>query len=515
MKEVAPHRDTMLTGTAWMAVLVFIGLFLFIALSRIRYPYALEWAEGGMLDHVERILAGGEIYVRPSVDFTTFTYSPLYFYLSAAVCKLLGLSFFPLRLLSLTAALGCMLVLFLLVHRETGRIRSSLFTVALFAAGYPVCGYWFDLARVDSLFLLLLLLGFYYYRFGRNGLSAVFWALAFFTKQTGLVIAIPFVLHALLRSQIRRHYRFALIWFVLLTAGLFIGEYLTHGWFWYYLFYLPGLHPLRPEQIPHFIAGYLLKPFLLALLLAVFFFVAVWRQRDLFWFYLFAAVAMIGGSLIAGVPFGTYHNVALPAVAMVSILFGLGIDRLTTDQDKSEAMRMHPRRPGRSRSRQARGLALTAFHRNRLWLPLALPWLVIFQFLILLYNPAAHIPREKDRQAGDALVERIRTLPGRVFMPSHTYLLRLAGKEGCAHFLALEDALRSQHDPLGVDLRGDIAAALRGGIYSYIILDEPWFIEDVEAGFIKQQDLFSDPDVFWPLVGYHTRPRWLYACQSQ
>ena len=33
------------------------------------YPYALEWMEGGMLNHAARIAEGNGIYVEPSVEF--------------------------------------------------------------------------------------------------------------------------------------------------------------------------------------------------------------------------------------------------------------------------------------------------------------------------------------------------------------------------------------------------------------------------------------------------------------
>src|SRR5437899_11890330 len=76
-----------------------------IALTRMRFPFELEWMEGGVLDHVRRILAGQPLYVAPSLRFTPFIYPPLYFELGAVVCRVLGPGFAQLRLLSFLASL--------------------------------------------------------------------------------------------------------------------------------------------------------------------------------------------------------------------------------------------------------------------------------------------------------------------------------------------------------------------------------------------------------------------------
>ena len=74
----------------------YVVVYLVIVCSRIAYPYELEWMEGGSVDHVRRILAGQPLYIRPSLSFTPFIYTPLYFYVSAAVAKCIGIGFTPL-----------------------------------------------------------------------------------------------------------------------------------------------------------------------------------------------------------------------------------------------------------------------------------------------------------------------------------------------------------------------------------------------------------------------------------
>ena len=46
--------------------------------GRFGYPYDLEWMEGGLLQHAQRISDNQGIYVPPSVDFIPYLYTPLY-----------------------------------------------------------------------------------------------------------------------------------------------------------------------------------------------------------------------------------------------------------------------------------------------------------------------------------------------------------------------------------------------------------------------------------------------------
>ena len=56
-------------------------LFLYTTLSRMFYPFDLEWMEGGMLVHGLRIMEGKQLYVEPSSEFIPFIYPPLYSWL--------------------------------------------------------------------------------------------------------------------------------------------------------------------------------------------------------------------------------------------------------------------------------------------------------------------------------------------------------------------------------------------------------------------------------------------------
>src|ERR1700728_5026389 len=61
---------------AALAGLVAIGAYLFVALSRLDYPFALESLEGNSHVEVHRILAGQQLYPAPSVRYVPDGYPP-------------------------------------------------------------------------------------------------------------------------------------------------------------------------------------------------------------------------------------------------------------------------------------------------------------------------------------------------------------------------------------------------------------------------------------------------------
>ena len=110
----------------------YIIIFFILVIFRLQYPFELEWMEGGSVDHVRRILSGRSIYIQPKLEFVPFIYTPLYYYLAAFISIILGIGFFPLRLVSLFFSITIFLIIFKIVYRETenpiaGFLASSLF----------------------------------------------------------------------------------------------------------------------------------------------------------------------------------------------------------------------------------------------------------------------------------------------------------------------------------------------------------------------------------------------------
>ena len=130
-----------------------------IALLRAGYPFELEWMEGGVVDVVRHLLAGQPLYGPPSLAFTSFTYPPLYFYLGTLVSRVVGVGFTPLRLLSFATSLGTLTLIYATVRHASTRRIPALLATCLFAASYRESGAWFDLARVDSLYVCAMAAG--------------------------------------------------------------------------------------------------------------------------------------------------------------------------------------------------------------------------------------------------------------------------------------------------------------------------------------------------------------------
>ena len=52
---------------------LFLLLWAALVSLRVAYPFELEWMEGGMLDHIERVRSGKPLYTPPSREFGRYT----------------------------------------------------------------------------------------------------------------------------------------------------------------------------------------------------------------------------------------------------------------------------------------------------------------------------------------------------------------------------------------------------------------------------------------------------------
>lgn len=257
------------------AALGYVVIYLRIAISRMAFPFALEWMEGGSLVQVSRLLSGELIYVRPSFEFVPQIYPPLYFYVSALTSKIIGGGFLPLRLTSFVASIGILLLLAGLVRQQSGSLLGGLAAAGFFAATYPLSGYWFDVGRVDSTALALALLAAYLLLRGNAIASAIggmCLALSILTKQTMLLAALAMAAYCLL-PPCRRSLLF-LGTGVAVLAGVTLGFTLAHdGWFTYYVFDLPSRHSLIPgaatKALGEILLGSIVRPASLAVFIGL------------------------------------------------------------------------------------------------------------------------------------------------------------------------------------------------------------------------------------------------------
>src|SRR5450631_2699617 len=189
-------RVVALAGAVSVAAAVWFTItFVVCVAARAIFPFDLAWMESGMEAMVARLRGGESMYIEPSLTYVPFLYPPLYFVVVHAVERavpgLLGLP--ALRSVSAAATVAAAPLKKRLLR---GRVAAGMSwaLAALVLASYGRFGFWHDMARVDSLFVLLLVAALAAFVEGSGRGSAVaagvLGGLAILTKQP----AIPIIL---------------------------------------------------------------------------------------------------------------------------------------------------------------------------------------------------------------------------------------------------------------------------------------------------------------------------------
>ena len=485
-EEAAGRGEIALRWTVAAVGLAFLVTYLLLAWLRLRYPFELEWMEGASVDHVRWILSGHRLYVAPTLDFIPFLYTPLYYYVCAGVAKLVGVGFLPLRLVSIAASLGCFLLLYLIARRETGSRWAGWMAVGFFAATYAKSGAWWDIGRVDTLMLFLVLAGFALLRRSPRPLcqvaAGVTLYLAFLTKQQALVVALS-LLVATAGVHKRRALWFGAAFLLPLLVGHLILNRLHHGWYSYYTVTLPRSHDFLRERYWSYWFGDLL-PFLVPMLVLAGWFIAYEmtrgdRERGIF--YLAGVVGALAASWGSRLNTGGYVNVLMTMHLMLALTSGIGI-RVTSN--------------------------LLVGRRRMKFGPVAC-LLALAQFAALVYNPLPYVPTARDLQAGRQLLRTVADLPGDVFIPAHSYLPALVGKRTFAHGIAILDIFRGGVPGPALRLKEEIREAYLHHRFAGVIRDTCYTDFNTTSDYQTGHAVFREPDVFFPVCGFNTRPQYL------
>jgi hypothetical protein len=484
-----------LTTLAILAALGYLIVYVYIAARRMAYPYELEWIESGFVSQVGRILAGQPVYGPPSIAFTPFLYTPLFFYISAAAAKIVGAGFLPLRLVSVLSSLVAILGIFALVFRRSRNLAAAFLAAGLLAASYRITGAWLDVGRVDSLAIALLVLFCLAlppapsrFRWFSAGLLA---GLMVLTKQSMVIAVAPFFAVHLIQ------YRARALWMAagfLLPLGL-TALYLnitSEGWF---SFYTIELLWQQTEWLPQdVIVGFwktdIWRHYFVSLGIAAAGLFLIFRERRReFWEWLALLAGALLCSFLARIKSGGYDNVLLPAVTMIAILLGIGWERISSSLLKNPNV-----------LRDTAGIVLTAA--------------ALYQFYHLRYNPADQLPTARHYQTGEAFVHYLAELPGAVYVPYHTQYSVMAGKPAFAHQAALWDVLRGEANNRGKQmLAQEIADALRARRFDAVILDGDgqWnFLYGLGDFYTLQTDALPPDYGPTPLTGWLISPRLIF-----
>jgi 4-amino-4-deoxy-L-arabinose transferase-like glycosyltransferase len=485
-----------------VGALAFVLVYLYIAIQRMSYSYELEWMEGGMVDHVRRLRAGLSIYAEPSLEFSPYAYAPIYLWLSAALSALVGEGFLPLRLISFLASLGTFALLFELVWRESQDAVAALLAACLFAATFQLSGFFFDVARVDSLSIFLLILTVSVARRvktvrGAIGAGALI-TLTVFTKQAALPVVPAMAMYFVLTER-RLAVPFALSVLGIGGVGLWALDTLYEGWASFYLFGFHAGRGTNPRNLLVFLRD--MSVLWLAGVCGAIFILSRfrWRKdRREGLFYGAVALSILGAVAYSrSLRLGAYFNVYMPAHAVLALLFGLGFSEIR------HSIRNLGERDARWRF--ASWLFLVA---------------CVVEFGSLVYRPSYQIPTPADRQAGDQLVELMAQVEGPVWLVDHGYLPALAGKETSIQYVSIQDAVSNERTRPYVQKA--VLEGLRNQKYAAILISMrthraltnifPEMMEALQENYsLTRETIFDDPGVFFPVTGLRLRPTWLYT----
>ncbi len=431
------------SGLVVLGAVVALAAYVWVAVHRLGYPYELDWLEGGALEQVRRVLDGGSLYTAPSLAYVSYTYPPLYSYVAAAVATVTGVGFLPLRLVSFASSLVAIGLTGRWVADVTADRTAACASAGLFAATYALTGWWFDVGRLDSLFVALTLAALWLGRRAdgtRAGAAAGLVAfLAFFTKQIAPVAIVPALIWlALVRPRVGLAALATLG--VLIAASTLLLDGLTGGWYRYYILSeLAGQPWVRREWFGFWRIDLYqqLRPLTLLGVLAL---VGVlWRRhRPAIGYELAATLGLLLAAWFSRLHSGGYVNVLMPAYAACAVLGGLAF----------------------------------AWLRRRGPLPaLIAVALVLVQLAQLLTLPDHALPHRSAHNAGAELIASLRSLPGPVLVLAHPWYGTLAGKGSFAQEDAITEVLRSRAAHGSDDLR----RALRGSLNRYgiraVVLD--------------------------------------------
>ena len=454
-------------------------------MSRIAFPYELEWDEGWTVDSIRRVHAGKGMWVAPSVEWLPYPYPPLYTYASAWVAKIVGVGFFAPRAVSLASAAGCLLLTFGIVRRETGSLLSGIAAAGFLAGTYPLAGSWFDVARVDTLFLFFALAAIRAVRLEPTVRALVvaggMMGLAYLSKQTALLPFACLSLFCLSELPGVRRIIVPLVGGAIVFGTTLVLSLVTDGWYFYYTVTVPSLHGLGQEHmLVDFWTEDLGLTMVPAALLGLLYLVRRFRDRSAeFVLYATLSVGMVGAAWTSRLHGGGWLNVLQPAHAVLAVLFGLGLGEIEKWRDRH--------------AWKARPLYLVP----------------LVQLLLLPYPPSRHLPTPEDVRNGDAFVEFLRGVEGEVYTPMHGFLPTLAGKEAFVHDDYLLTVLRTGDAEVVGPLLTQFRDAFTSQRFAAVVIDyeDYRFMDLLRQHYRYAGDL---PGSFRPRTGPPRAPQKLY-----
>ena len=469
-----------------------IGAVAITSVLRLSYPWPLGSVDPASLEEVQRILSGQALYVAPALQHVPFIYGPVYYYLSALLSLPLGLSYLPLRLVSLAASLGTLALVAYLVWRETNRPLAALAACGLLAA-CAAQSLTFDFAHVDALFVFLIVAALVVARtrsdvpsiaacgvlLGLAGLSKLLVGVA----PIGGALALYFAVTVRWRAAAFVVGLLASVAIVLLVLTAQSGP-----WPAWYLLDLPSKHAINNhgDGLPYFWFRDILPRFTFPLVIGPVFLLGRLTERDRksVLFYGLAITSLVALSWAARSNSGSVANVLLPAHVAVAVLFGLGLDGLLRTVSSAS---VRTRAPG-------------AY----------VVGLCILQFALLAYNPRLLVPYRSDQWAAERLSATLSGLDGGLFAANFDGYVRGSDKGEQPYIgtiLEMQGSFGGIGTAEGWQWRNDFASALRERRFAHVVVGEHCCGIDEElknADYVSTGPLFPPNDDYWLWTGLYT-----------
>jgi hypothetical protein len=320
-------------------------------------------------------------------------------------------------------------------------------------AAYGPRGSWWDLARVDSVWMLLVaaaMTALWHGRVSWRGVvaAALLLVAAFFAKQT----AAPFMLVATLALARLAPRRLPLFVATLALAGLpplWWMQRTSDGWFWFYVSKVHRAHAFSPRLV---LGALRVMVALMAPAWALIGW-ALWRDRAStgLRYAAFVAGGAVAAAALAHGTAGAFVNSYAPAVYFTALATGLAASRL---------------------------LAIAPALATRTYATMTVALLLVPGLMPLLASRVSprlagqyssgfdlrhYVPSPESRRQGDALIARLRATPGDVWVAAHPYYAHLAGKRTFTSVMGAVDLL-----PMGMVVPG-----LSSAPFTALVLDEP------------------------------------------
>lgn len=467
------------------------GLLFYTSAGRIWFPYDLEWMESGVMMHAIRVLEGKGIYVTPSSEFVPFIYPPLYHWAVAACAAVSTPALSVGRIISLVGTLVAAGAATAALRGAGLRWSLAIAGAAVYLSAYENTGAFFDLVRIDGLFMALLTTALVAGNRQWWRAAGILLTLAYATKHSGAAFGLPMLLWAYRtggKPAAMQFVRWSVVPALAFTGAMF---WEGDGLFLTYILRVPSAHGMNAQRLLWGSERELLQslPFTNAALVATLFIALLRRKTEpgflsenaKYWLTT-GAMAIFFSILMRGHN-GGFTNVLMPGIWALAVAGVHGLDHI----------------PWRRWAPYLRAIA---------------PLGVAVQLVYGGWDPSQFRATDADVAAGDALVERIRNEEGEILSPWNPWLTYKAGKTPYFHLIGLWD-IDYEQGPLFEytnAIEEDFAQQRWAGV---VVMDLRQVPRGLKAHYQSHDALSPAGPVLKPKTGWRVHPRSMWRPKAR